>query len=281
MKRDARPRNAWIESIKVNTVVREVRNSRTFVIKRRRPIGWPVLVLANIFFRVTRAPIRVLDCAVTWKRWEIDSFNSLHDPPYRCIPEGRCGVAAEQLPGVDLTALLDEGALSDSMARAVGAELRRAHQVECAFFFASGWSHGDPHLGNFIYDAAADRARIIDFEVRHLRSLNEKRRQADDVLVVLQDLLGRSRLAQWLPCARAFVESYGRRDVVAEALEQLAVPAGIARLWWSIRTSWLDGAEAIRRIEAWHADLRVNPLRLAAETEYPPSPMGFAQPPIR
>jgi hypothetical protein len=43
----------------------------------------------------------------------------------------------------------------------------------------------------------------------------------------------------------------------------------------------LDAAEAARRIDAWHAHLRVNPLRLTEESGYPPSTVGSAQPPIR
>ena len=248
MRKRARPRLGWIESIKVNAVERAFRDGRGCCIKKRRLYARPLLVAANLFFRAARAPLRTFVDVTAWQRWEVESFALLHAPAYRCASFGRRGVVAEEFPGVALTASLDGGTLTSRMACALGTELRRAHETHSAHF-GGGWSHGDPHLGNFIYDDGTDQAKIIDFEVRHDRELDAEVRHADDVLVVLQDLLGRSASAQWLPCACAFLERYGRAAVVARALSQLAAPpTGIAALWWSIRTSWIARDEAVRRI---------------------------------
>jgi hypothetical protein len=51
--------------------------------------------------------------------------------------------------------------------------------------------HGDPHMDNVIYDHATDRALLIDFEVIHDKSVPAGARHADDLLVFLQDLMGR------------------------------------------------------------------------------------------
>lgn len=249
-------RNAWIESIKVNAVSREARDGRTFCVKRRRrALARPVLLAANLFFRLVRAPVRAIENSLEWQRWETESFQLLHGPACECFSAGAETIAVEEFPGINLTAPLDEGTLTEGMARAVGAELRRAHQTQCAFF-GEGWSHGDPHLGNFIFDEAICRARIIDFELRHVRSLAEKMRHLDDLLVVLHDLLGRSRPSQWTPSARAFIEGYGRGELTAAAMDQLAPPTGLASVWWSVRTSWLVRDEAMRRINALREEMR-------------------------
>ena len=279
MKRRSPGAPGWIESIKVNRVRREIREGRWSCIKERRVYARPVLVAANLFFRAVRAPLRALANVAAWQRWEIDSFVLLHAPASLCAPFGRRGVVAEEFPGVNLTVTLDSGTLTEGMAAALGAELRRAHETYSAHF-SGGWSHGDPHLGNFIYDDATDRAKIIDFEVRHRRCIGVNARHADDVLVVLQDMLGRSAAAQWLPCATAFIAGYGRPPVVADALSQLGVPPWMAAIWWSIRTSWIGRDEAVRRIKALRQNLdRDFPQPGAEEAE---SGSGrFAQRPIR
>jgi hypothetical protein len=64
-------------------------------------------------------------------------------------------------------------------------------------------------------------------------------RHADDLLVLLQDLVGRIPSDRWLPGARAFLEAYGRPEIVRLLDQRLVVPRGLARLWWSVRTTYL------------------------------------------
>src|SRR5436853_181324 len=81
------------------------------------------------------------------------------------------------------------------------------------------------------------RARLVDFEVRHLRRLSEHERHADDLLVMLQDLCGRCRADGWLALAEAFLAGYRWDEIIALLLEKLRVPRGIPRLWWAVRTT--------------------------------------------
>jgi len=49
-------------------------------------------------------------------------------------------------------------------------EFRRAHQF-WSDEFQGRWSHGDASSTNVIYDASNNRARLIDFEIYHEKSL--------------------------------------------------------------------------------------------------------------
>ena len=157
-------------------------------------------------------------------------------------------MAAQEIPGVNLTTHLDSGTMTPRMAAAAARELQRAHASACDELDGA-WSHGDPHIGNFVYDAVTDRARLIDFEVMHHRSLSAEERHADDMLVFLQDMVGRIRADHWLPCASAFIEAYAKREIIALMARRLVVPRGFPRVWWAVRTSWLPRAEMHRRLE--------------------------------
>ena len=63
----------------------------------------------------------------------------------------------------------------------------------------SQWSHGDAGMANVIYDEKSDRARLIDFEIVHDKSLPALSRHADDLLIFLLDLIAMRPDRQWLP----------------------------------------------------------------------------------
>lgn len=240
-----------VERIKVNRVWREMRGNRVFWLKRRRRTALPVLTGANVFFRAAGAPMRALPGFEQWQRWEIDSFLGLHgEEGFQAFEEGERTIGAEELPGFNVTLPLDNGTLKPYVAAAVGREMHRVHHWHCPAF-QSPWSHGDPHAGNFIYEPATDRARIIDFEVMHHADTPARERHADDVLIFLQDIAGRIREDQWLPCAQAFLDGYGRPEIAARALAQLHLPrAAAARLWWRVRTSFIPVQELEKRLQA-------------------------------
>jgi|ERR1700730_1689602 hypothetical protein len=127
--------------------------------------------------------------------------------------------------------------------------MRRVHTLRCDEF-GGLWSHGDPHIGNIVYDEVSDCARLIDFEIIHDRTLYAVERHADDLLVFLQDLVGRVPAGKWLPLAFCFVEAYGRTEVIAELTKRLIVPRGLAGVWWKLRTEYLDRRELVRRFDA-------------------------------
>jgi hypothetical protein len=236
------------ERIKVNTMRRETRDGRPFWIKRRRRSALFTLACANQFFRLADNPVRALASPPEWQRWEVKCFHRLHGDEFRAFAAGTHGVAAEELPGTPLALHLDRHTLTPPMVAAAARELRRAHEMTCPEL-PGGWTHGDPHTGNFLHDDDTGRARLIDFEVMHDPAVPAAERRADDLLVFLQDLVGRATREQWLPLASAFLEGYDDDETIARLLPRLILPRGIPRLWWAVRTSYLPGAELAHRLE--------------------------------
>jgi hypothetical protein len=240
---------AWFaERIKVNSIRCETRAGRRLWIKHRRPSAGITLALANRFFRVAGNPVRALTDLAEWQRWEVECFQQMHGEHFRAFADGPRAVAAEEVPGVSLAQHLDRANLTLAMTAAAARELRRCHTLHSEIF-SGNWSHGDPHAGNFLYAAAEDRARLIDFEVMHDPALPALERHADDLLVFLQDVVGRVSAAAWLALATAFLQAYDRPEVVARLVPRLVLPRGIPRLWWAVRTTYLPGAELSRRLE--------------------------------
>lgn len=222
--------------------------------KRRRRAAWLVMRVANAFFRLARNPVEAMVNDGEWRAWEVDCFRLLHAPEFSARCEGDVPFIAI-LPGHDLSQHLAAGALQPVHLAAAGAELRRTHGLYSTYHGAA-WSHGDPHTGNFLFDAATGRARLVDFEMRHHRDLPEARRHADDLLVMLQDVCGRCTCDEWLPLATAFLDGYGRGEIIALLNELLHVPRGFPRVWWAVRTSWMRRAELARRVDALRATVR-------------------------
>lgn len=243
-----------VDRIRINTLSRECRDGRALWIKRRRWTAGAIIACANRFFRLVDNPIQALHEPAAWQRWEVDCFVRLHGDRFYAFAEEPCAVAADEIPGRSLCQHLAAGTLTPQMLAAAARELRRAHETVCPAF-GGPWSHGDPHAGNFVYDAPADRARLIDFEVMHHATISAADRHADDLLVLLQDLVGRIPAESWLPCAHAFIAGYDRPEIAARLRERLVAPRGIARVWWAVRTTYLAPAELRRRIDALRASL--------------------------
>jgi len=112
-------------------------------------------------------------------------------------------------------------------------------------------------MGNVIYDHATDRARLIDFEIVHDKSLPALSRHADDLLVFLQDMVGLVPSRQWLPFASCFLDAYGRPRVIAEIRKLLVVPTGLLGFWWTIRANFCDRARMRRRFAALRRALEI------------------------
>lgn len=238
---------ALVDRIKINAVSRECRDGRTLWIKRRRWVARPIMACANHFFRLAGNPILALHELPEWQRWEVNCFLQLHGEQFAAFADGTSAVAAEEVPGRSLSSHLNAGTLTPRMLEAAARELRRAHMAESAVF-GGPWSHGDPHAGNFVYDPATDRARLIDFEVMHHPAIPAEERHADDLLILLQDTLGRVSAEQWLPNAHAFLAGYGRPEIVALLRKKLVMPRGLPRVWWAVRTTYLRSTELERRI---------------------------------
>jgi len=239
-----------VDRIKINSLERRSRDGRAVWQKRRRASARLVVPVANHFFRLAGNPVTILDDVRTWHEWEVASMQALHGGEFAAWSGEHGTLHIEELPGQSLSAHLDAGTASEAMFAAAAREFARAHAIACAWFSGGGWSHGDPHSGNVIFDETTARARLLDFEVRHEATLGADARHADDLLVFLQDSLGRLPRDHWLEFARVFVRSYDRPAITARLVDRLAAPRGIAQIWWAIRTTYLSPQEVAGRLHA-------------------------------
>ena len=236
-----------VEAIAINTVSEKVRRKRPVLVKRRNLHSQQLADLTNLYFRFAGIPIRFWSKVEDWQRWEIDCFEMLNGDCFRAYASGPRTVVADKLTGESLWEHLNRGTLTRQMLRAAATEFRRAHQF-WSDEFRGRWSHGDASITNVIYDAKTNRARLIDFEIYHEKSLSAAARQADDLLVFLLDLVGTVPTRQWLPFSTTFLEAYGDREVIAELHEQLDLPGGLAWIWWGVRTNFTNPGIVKRRL---------------------------------
>jgi hypothetical protein len=236
-----------VDSLKINSTSEKVRRGRRVVVKRRNIYGEQLADLANLYFHMSSIPIRFWSKGDDWKRWEIGCFKMLNGDRFRAFASGARTVCEEKLPGESLWDHMNRGKLTRQMLEAAAHEIRRAHQ----FWndeFKGPWSHGDAGMTNVIYNQRTGRARLIDFEIIHDKSLPATARHADDLLVFLLDIVGTVPSQQWLPFALRFLNAYDSLDVIAELKNQLALPTGMAWIWWGVRTSFANPGKVKRRL---------------------------------
>ena len=236
-----------VEAIAINSISEKKRGRRRFVVKRRNLHSEQLADLTNLYFRVANIPIRFWSKLDEWRRWEVDCYEMLNGDCFRAYASGKRVVVAEKLPGESLWEYLNRGELTRQMLRAAAAEFRRAHQF-WSDEFRGRWSHGDASITNVIYDAKTNRARFIDFEIYHDKSLSAAARHADDLLVFLFDLIGTLPGRQWLSFSMTFLEAYGDLEVITQLRNQLALPGGLAWIWWGVRTNFTNPAKVKRRL---------------------------------
>jgi hypothetical protein len=238
----------FVDSLKINSVSEKVRRGRRVVIKRRNGYGEQLADLANLYFRMAGIPICFWAKIEDWRRWEVECFKMLNGDRFRAWACGDKTVCADKLPGKSLWERLDQGTLTGQMVEAAGQEFRRAHQF-WSDEFRGPWSHGDAGMNNVIYNEKTGRARLIDFEIVHDKSLPAKSRHADDLLVFLLDLIAVAPNPQWLALALSFLTAYGNAAAISELQNQLGLPSGMAWIWWGVRTSFAHPAKVKRRLE--------------------------------
>ena len=236
-----------VDSLKINSVCEKTRRGRRLVIKQRNAYSAPLADLSNMYFRMAGIPIRFWTKTDKWQQWEVTCFNMLNGDRFHAWASGANTVCADKLPGKSLWDHLNEGTLTQEMMEAAGRELRRAHQFRNDAF-RGPWSHGDAGANNVIYDEKTGRARFIDFEIVHDKSLPAKRRQADDLLVFLLDVIAVAPNPRWLTLALSFLNAYGNAAVICELEDELGVPSGLAWIWWGVRTSFANPAKVRKRL---------------------------------
>jgi hypothetical protein len=236
-----------VEALAINSITEKTRRGRRVIVKRRNLHSQQLADLTNLYFRMADIPIRFWSKVEEWQRWEVDCFEMLNGDRYRAYASGTRRVIAEKLPGESLWVHLNRGTLTRRMLQAAGAEFRRAHQF-WSDYFRGCWSHGDGTTQNVIYNPSSNRARLIDFEIVHEKSLARAARQADDLLVFLLDMVGIVPSRQWLPFSTTFLEAYGDGEVIAQLRKQLDLPGGLAWIWWGVRTNFTNPANVKQRL---------------------------------
>src|SRR5690349_2231385 len=237
-----------VEAIAINSISEKKRGRRTFVVKRRNLHSEQLADLTNLYFKVAGIPIRFWSKLDEWRRWEVECYKMLNGDSFHAYASGQRVVVAEKLPGESLWEHLNRGTLTRGMLRAAAAEFRRAHQF-WSDEFRGRWSHGDASITNLIYDPQTNRARFIDFEIYHDKSLSAVARHADDLLVFLLDLVGTVPGRQWLSFATTFLEGYGDLEVITQLRKQLELPGGLAWIWWGVRTNFTNPAKVKKRLQ--------------------------------
>jgi hypothetical protein len=240
---------SFVESLKINSITEKTRRDRGVVIKRRNVYGERAAGLINFYFRAADIPIRYLSDVREWRRWEARCFQMLNGDRFRAKVSDSRTVTLDKLPGNNLWDHMNRGTLTLRMLKAAGSEYRRAHHFKNEEF-GSGWSHGDASMTNVVYNEKTGRARLVDFEIRHEKSLPATTRHADDLLVFLLDLVGRVSSRQWMKFAICFLRAYDDAAVMRELKKRLVVPTGLALIWWNVRTNFTGSAKVTRRFRA-------------------------------
>ena len=236
-----------VEAIAINSIAEKIRRGRPVIVKRRNIHSEQLADLTNLYFRVADIPIRFWSKVEDWQQWEVGCYEMLNGDRYHAYKSGARCVIQEELPGESLWEHLNRGTLTRKMLRAAATEFRRAHQF-WSDEFRGRWSHGDGTSQNVIYNPQSNRARLIDFEIIHEKSLPTAARQADDLLVFLLDMVGTVPGRQWLPFAMTFLETYGDVEVIGQLRKQLDLPGGLAWIWWGVRTNFTNPAQVKRRL---------------------------------
>lgn len=237
-----------IDRIRINDLSRASVDGVPVWVKKRTSVSHGLVRVANIFFQLARNPVEVLATGEHWQRWEVEMFLALNGGTRLAGVAGNGAVYAEILPGADLVQLLEENRLNKAVLGMAGEAFRRMHAMRDPLT-GDFFSHGDPHLGNVIIDEKRECSGWIDFETRHTGGLSTTERHADDLLVFLLDLAGRSSREEWEERSRAFLDGYRRGEILHALKERLTLPAGWGAVWWAVRTSYLS-----RREMKWRMD---------------------------
>lgn len=234
-----------IDAVRVNVVSPQTINGQIGWLKRRK-IGMDVTIsLGNIFLKLSRSRIWMFPNCQAWVQWEIHCFHLLYGDRIQCHTKGNRGFWVQVMPGKSLWQWLQEDELTIAMMEAAGETFRHAH-ARHTDFFPGGWSHGDCHLANVLYDPKSGTAHLIDFETRHWIQLSTEERQADDLLIFLLDITGRCK--NWAELLPIFFQSYNRSLVIRQLKLYLSVPNGWERLLWAIRSNYLSTPQLVSRI---------------------------------
>jgi hypothetical protein len=155
-------------------------------VRKQRLVAAPLLVqVGRLYARTLTVPVDFLDLD-SWQRWE----RVMHAADALAVRIEPRGVCVPLLAGRPLIEMLRHPACADDLRRrAVRAALRALRALHERTVSIDGQlvhpSHGDASAYNVLYDERTDRARWIDFELRHPLALDVWIRRADDLRTLL------------------------------------------------------------------------------------------------
>jgi hypothetical protein len=235
--------------VRTTRTVRVEREGRATWHKRRKRGAAITVAAGNLFLKAARGRLRMFVRRSEWRSWELSCFALLHGPRYAAGTTSAREVWFDELPGESCRQLLERRALLPASLEAAARELYRAHASRAPRAGAP-LSHGDPHLGNMIYDAAQGVARLIDFEQAHEDGVDVEWRQADDLLVFVLDILGRATDDEWPALAITFLRAYPGRGTKEALRARLVPPRGAEAVLWATRTTPLVLSRVHTRLRA-------------------------------
>lgn len=203
-------------------------------------VYWP----GNLFLHWSHSGIRMFASVAAWQQHETRCFQLCH-PGRAARPAGRRGIFLEKLPGESLREICRKGRLTPRIVNLAAAELRRSHLLLDPVH-GDAWSHGDPHLGNFLFDSS--RCYLIDFETEHFPRASANVRHADDVLVFCLELLGHPDSGTAILLSQSFLAAYDDAAIRATVIAKLRLPGGLERVLWATRTAYLPARELQDRL---------------------------------
>lgn len=226
-----------IDSVTIN----QVEQIDGKIIKRRKAgRGW-LIWAGNLFLRWSNSRIEMFPRTRDWQCWEYECYQWLYGGG--CDRLGKDTLLITPFVGQSIRDMIRANTVTNTVLKSVAIEFHRTHQLD-------DWSHGDPHTGNVLWHEG--RARLIDFETRHRVGLPSVDRHADDLLVFLLDLIGRTPSDNWFEHSQVFLLAYNNLTVLRTLRRRLHKPTGFELILWKTRTNFLDSTILNMRINQLH-----------------------------
>jgi hypothetical protein len=224
-----------------HAIVNRVRREGARWVKTRLYRGRFIITPGNVYLRWARAGFTMHTSPEAWAKYELGAYRALYGGDAAGEVSSR-SIWTRHLEGESLKTRPTADAL-----HAGGVELARAHAT---LVDGVPFSHGDLHLKNLLYDEAAKVAHIIDFETPHDDGLGAVERHADDLYVLVLDLLGTTSEDRSPELARALFDGYARAEVLAALRARLDVErAFLPRALQIVRSNYLRRGELRRRFD--------------------------------
>lgn len=209
----------WLRSWKLCEVRPEMRDGVAGWRKRRLKRVALLIPPGNLFMGVMSSGCRMLGSG--WAEHEVAVFRRSHQNFAAPGILDRQTIWLPQLPGRELRQTPSNDAIL-----AAFHELGRFHRL------ADRSIHGDPHAGNFLYDATSRRCRIIDFETTLPNRMEAPQGRARHFAILALDLW--KRHARNLEDFKCWQDAYGNDENFCPVGCLFRNPGCLLRGYWRL-----------------------------------------------